>query len=143
MITAVDTNVLLDVFLDDPCFGMSSAALLRRCIGEGVVAVGEVVWAECAAAFPNDEDFRTAMAALGVNFVATSADAALRAGRAWRQYRSRGGSRQRMVADFLIGAHALVQTDRLLSRDRGFYATYFHDLTVLDPSHQVRPTPSS
>ena len=134
MITAVDTNVLLDVFLDDPGFGSASADLLRRCIREGVVVANEVVWSECAAVFPDDERLHTAMTALDVQFVATTVEAAVKAGHVWRLYRQRGGPRERMVADFLIGAHALVQSDRLLSRDRGFYASYFEELTVLDPS---------
>jgi len=134
MITAVDTNVLLDVFLDDPQFGPASAELLKKCIREGVLVAGEVVWSECAAVFPDDESMRAAMNGLEVKFVSTSLEAAIRAGHAWRLYRSRGGRRDRMVADFLIGAHALLQSDRLLSRDRGFYASYFRELTVLDPS---------
>ena len=135
MITAVDTNVLLDVFLDDPQFGSASAELLRKCIREGVLVAGEVVWSECAAVFPDDESARAAMNGLNVKFVPTTVEAAIRAGYAWRLYRSRGGRRNRMVADFLIGAHALLQSDRLLSRDRGFYASYFSELTVIDPSH--------
>lgn len=56
------------------------------------------------------------------------------AGRAWWAYRRRGGKRERVVADFLIGAHALARADRLLTRDRGFYRKDFAGLTVLDPS---------
>jgi predicted nucleic acid-binding protein len=59
---------------------------------------------------------------------------ALIAGRAFKDYKRRGGTRQRVVPDFLVGAHAQAQADRLLSRDRGFYRAYFKAVTILDPS---------
>jgi hypothetical protein len=61
-------------------------------------------------------------------------DACTLAATAWRTYRADAGPRTRVVADFLIGAHASTQADRLLTRDRGFYRRYFDDLNVLDPS---------
>ena len=56
------------------------------------------------------------------------------AGKAWKEYRSRGGSRKRIVSDFLIASHALNQADRLLTRDRGFYRSYYQKLQVVDSS---------
>ncbi|MGH9558014.1 MAG: type II toxin-antitoxin system VapC family toxin, partial [Bryobacteraceae bacterium] len=56
------------------------------------------------------------------------------ASRAWRTYRKQGGQRTRILADFLIGAHAQAQATRLLSRDRGFYGKLFPSLDVFDPS---------
>ena len=94
----------------------------------------EVVWAEVAGVFQTAREAQGAMQRLGVDFNALSLDTALAAGAAWKVYRRRGGSRQRMIADFLIGAHALTHADRLLTRDRGFYRSYFKQLKVVDPS---------
>jgi len=51
VITAVDTNVLLDVFGADPLFARASSEALRRCLEEGALAASEVVWAETATVF--------------------------------------------------------------------------------------------
>ena len=71
---------------------------------------------------------------LGVDFSPATLEAALEAAKAWQSYRTRGGRRARVAADFLIGAHAVCQADRLLTRDRGFYRGYFKRLSILDPS---------
>ena len=134
MITAVDSNVLLDVFSADPAFGRASREALRRCLAEGGLVACDVVWAEVAAAFDSPEAASDAHERLGLRYSPTDAPAAQAAGTAWRTYRRQGGSRQRVVADFLVGAHARAQADRLLSRDRGFYRSEFADLAILDPS---------
>lgn len=134
MITAVDTNVLLDLFGADPDFGTQSKQAIRSCLAEGRLVACEVVWADVGSFFPTPEDAQDAMHRLGVEFSAIELGAALAASAAWKAYRSRGGQRSRVVADFLIGAHALSQADRLLTRDRGFYRTCFSRLRLSDPS---------
>lgn len=134
MITAVDTNVVLDVLTGSPEFGPASLRAVRRCLQEGVLIACEVVWAEVASGYTSSGDAERALTRLEVSYVPMDAGAALAAGEARRAYRRRGGSRARVVPDFLIGAHALVQADRLLTRDRGFYRSYFQHLTVLDPT---------
>lgn len=134
MITAVDTSVLLDVFRDDPNHGRLSAEALRRCIREGRLVVCDIVWSELAGLFPSRVALKARMGQLNISFLPMDQDAASLAGEMWRQYRSRGGKRKRVIADFLIAAHAKVQCDRLLTRDRGLCRDYFKRLTVVDPS---------
>jgi predicted nucleic acid-binding protein len=134
VITAVDSNVLLDVFAGDSTFGTRSAEHLRRSIGEGQLLACEVVWAEVVAAFPSPERAEQSLVKLGVEFDALDSRDASAAGGAWRRYRLRGGPRSRILGDFLIGAHADRRADRLLTRDRGFYRAYFRRLSVLDPA---------
>lgn len=136
MITAVDTNVLLDVFAGHRDFGPSSRQAIARCLGEGSVIACEVVWAEVAGSFPSPPAAAAAMERLRISFSALAVDAALAAGAAWRSCRQSGGRRERVLADFLIGAHASSTADRLLTRDRGFYRTYFKRLRVLDPTEE-------
>lgn len=130
MITAVDTSVLIDVFGADVRFGGESGSRLREALGRGALVACDVVWAECAAVFPDEKGLAGAMKTLGVGFVPISQEAALLAGRAWKSYRRTGGTRTRLIADFLIGAHAETHADALLTRDRGFYRSYFAALRL-------------
>ncbi len=134
MITAVDSNVLLDVFTGDPTLGPRSRAAIQRASGEGSLIVCEVVWAEVTASFGNATPAREAMERIGVRFSPMGERAASLAGQAWRTYRKQGGTRARLIPDFLIGAHAMAAADRLLTRDRGFYRIYFKELGILDPT---------
>jgi predicted nucleic acid-binding protein len=134
VITAVDTNVLLDVFGADPKFAMASAEALRRCLREGALVASEVVWTETATVFGNAGLFQNAMNKLNASFLPMTEAAAIKAADAWRRYRATGGSRDRIAADFLIAGHALIFADRLLTRDRGFYRRYFAGLRILDPT---------
>ena len=133
MITAVDTSVLLDVFLDDPAFADASEAALATALSQGAVVVCDAVLAETRAVFGNSDLFSGALEALGIEYAPSSRKAAELAGGTWQEYRARGGKRDRIVADFLIGAHAAEDAERLLTRDRGFYRSYFQSLTVWAP----------
>lgn len=134
MITAVDSNVLIDILGADPTFGPRSLEAARRCSHDGVLIACEAVWAEVLAAFPQQTETEAALRRIPVEFSSLGQVGATRAGVAWRDYRRRGGPRDRIIADFLVGAHAMEEADRLLTRDRGFQRTAFAGLTIIDPA---------
>ncbi len=131
MITFVDTNVLLDVFLPDPEWGEKSARALEEAFEAGSMIINEIIYAELAPQFGKQDLLDTTLARLGIRTLPLDRTVAFRAGMAWREYRSAGGRRNRILADFLIGAHAEMQAERLLTRDRGFYKKYFESLEVV------------
>jgi len=133
VITAVDTSVLIDILEGDPEFGESSAASLAAAAGQGALVACDVVWAEVATAYAPDQDVADDLRMLGLRFEPMTEPAALRAAHTWAEYRRSGGTRRRIAADFLIGAHALLQADRLLTRDDGFHRGHFAGLVVLAP----------
>ena len=153
MITAVDTNILLDVLIPGAPHGDESEGALAEAVRAGAVVISDPVYAELAVHFPQQEKLDRFLADTGLRLESSNAEALYRAGRAWSEYRRRrpalacrqcgatqdvhcdkcGASvqpRQHVVADFMIGAHAVVQADQLLTRDRGYYATYFPKLTL-------------
>jgi predicted nucleic acid-binding protein len=133
VITAVDTNVLLDVFTADARHGAASRDALRRCWAEGSLVACDVVWAEVAAAFADAAAASRALTGLEVVYDPLDRETAVAAGMAWRRYRSAGGSRRRILPDLLIGVHASSRAERLLTRDRGFYRSEFQGLVILEP----------
>ena len=130
MITAVDTNVLLDVLLFDQFHEPQSEAQLRDAYDRGAILVCDIVYAELVPAFPDRSVLDDALAVIGVQLSPVDTAIAWEAGMRWGRYRHAGGPRQRIMTDFLIGAHALATADVLLTRDQRFYSTYFPELPV-------------
>ena len=125
MITAVDTNVLLDVFLVDDRYGPESLDRLRTAYDQGAIIVCDIVFAELVPAFGARHALERALREIRATLSPINSSIAYDAGYRWMQYRRAGGPRSRIIADFLIGSHALDSADTFLTRDRGFYDTYF------------------
>ena len=130
MITAVDSGVLLDVFLRDQHHGDESRERLRTAYGEGAIAICDVVNSELAAAFPDRATLDRALREINAATSPINTSIAFEAGVRWKRYRQAGGPRKRIITDFLIGAHAVSVADQFLTRDRGFFASYFPELSA-------------
>jgi len=138
MLTAVDTNIFIDVLEADPEFGKISCDALMKASNEGGLLACDVVWAELFTLYHGQEEIlREKLAMMQVEFSPLTQKASEIAAHCWHSYRTRAGDRRRIAADFLIGAHAMAQCDRLLSRDRGFYRDYFSSLNLIDPAQDI------
>ena len=134
MTTAVDTNVLLDILVPNEQFYEASANALQEAASEGSVVISDIVYAELCIHFETQREFDQFLENSEIRVQALTREAHFLASRAWRAYRQQGGKRTRILADFLIGAHAQKQATRLLSRDRGFYHKLFPSLELIDPT---------
>jgi predicted nucleic acid-binding protein len=132
-VTLVDSNVILDVITEDHEWLDWSAAALARQADAGRLAVNPVIYAEIAARFERIEDLEAALPSLYYERHPLPWESAFLAGRAFTQYRRRGGQRRSPLPDFFIGAHAVIAGMTLLTRDPRRYRTYFPKLRLIAP----------
>jgi predicted nucleic acid-binding protein len=128
----VDSNVLLDLFTDDPAWAAWSEARLAEAFDAGQVVINPLVYAEISVAFERIETLQAALPEqLGREDLPW--EAAFLAGKCFVDYRRRGGSRRSLLPDFYIGAHAAVTGRALLTRDANRYQTLFPTLALICP----------
>jgi hypothetical protein len=128
--TLVDTNVLLDVLLAGAEHGDDSERRLAAALRAGPVIVNDVIAAELAPVFDSAAALWSAFRDAQIELVSYPRDAVFIAGSAFKRYRRQGGRRDRILPDFMIGAHAVAARARLLTRDGRFYRTSFPALRL-------------
>jgi predicted nucleic acid-binding protein len=134
MITAIDTNILLDILLPSPSFYGTSLDALERFSQAGSLVICEIVYAELSIHFAERVICDRFLDENDIQVDFLNRPALFAASRAFRKYRLAGGKRERILPDSLIGAHAHIQASRLVSRDRGFYRSLFPTLSVVNPA---------
>ncbi|WP_439574590.1 type II toxin-antitoxin system VapC family toxin [Phreatobacter sp.] len=132
--TLVDTNVLIDIFSDDPKWARWSAEQLVAVGRVGSVVTTPINYAELSARFDRRSDVTAWLEQLEVKLADTPPDALFRAGKAFASYRESGGPRTSLLADFLIGAHAEVAGLTILTRDTRRFRTYFPAVRLIAPA---------
>jgi predicted nucleic acid-binding protein len=130
--TLVDSSVLLDIFTEDHRFFDWSQAQLISAAGRGAITLNSVVLAEISPRFPRLEELRSVLPSIAT-IEEIPIEAAFLAGHAHAEYRRSGGTRQAILPDFLIGAHAAVTRRPLLTRDPRRVAAYIPGAELITP----------
>jgi predicted nucleic acid-binding protein len=131
--TLVDSSVLLDTLTNDPVWFTWSSEKLAEAADGGELAINPVIFAEVSVHYSRIEDVDQALP-LVLRRDPLPYEASFLAGKAFREYRRRGGLRRSPLPDFFIGAHALVAGYTLLTRDPSRFRTHFSALRIIAPS---------
>jgi predicted nucleic acid-binding protein len=138
MTTAIDTNVIVALWDRDPVLSSAAQSALDTALTHGGLVVGAPVFAELMAASGRSEPFLNSFFKDTAIVVEWNLQEAIwrSAGRAFRQYAARRREKRapgprRILADFLIGAHASEQGYRLLTLDDHIYRAAFPSLALL------------
>ncbi len=132
-VTLVDTNVLLDLVINDARWADWSIAQLDAAALRGSVAINDIIYAELSVRFAAIEPLDAIVNEIGVALAPMPRSALFLAGKAFQRYRLAGGARTSVLPDFFIGAHAAVTGFRLLSRDAQRYRAYFPTIDLVTP----------
>lgn len=137
MRTAIDTNILSALWSNEPG-AQEILQQLSDATSLGALLIAPVVYAELLAYPKATEAFLDRFLSdtgITVDFQLDEpvwVDAGRRfAWYAGHRRKSGSGEPKRLLADFLIGAHALLQADRLMSLDPTPYKQYFPELKLV------------
>lgn len=129
----VDSNVLIDVFTNDPVWFDWSSDTLAELAEHSVLVVNPIIYAEVSIRFETVEDLEDALPAAHFQREPLPWEAGFLAGKCFVAYRRRGGERRSPLPDFYVGAHAAVRGMTLVTRDAARYRTYFPQLHLVAP----------
>jgi len=129
----VDTNVLLDLVTNDPRWAGWSQEQLDFAAARDEVAINDIVYADLSTGYSRIEELDQLIRGTKLISAPIPRAALFLAGKAFRRYRSAGGTKTGVLPDFFLGAHAVVSQSALITRDTGRYRTYFPAIMLIAP----------
>ena len=131
--TLVDSNVMFDILDGTPIWKDWSVSRLRKLDLMGDFVINQIIYGEVSIPFRNEAQFTSAFPLHWARREDVPWSAAFRAGKAYIEYKRRGGGAKQILPDFMIGAHAAVKGYRLITRDGARFRTYFPDVEIIAP----------
>ncbi|NTU53453.1 MAG: PIN domain-containing protein [Chlorobiaceae bacterium] len=131
----VDSNIILDVFLDDPLWADWSEATLSEYASHTPLYINQIIYSEISIGFKKVEELEIAIASGGFQMLEIPKEALFLAGKAFLNYRKQKGEKRSPLPDFFIGAHAAVSDIALITRDKKRYQSYFPTVNIISPEY--------
>ena len=129
----VDSNIVLDVFLNDPRWAGWSESKLDEYDQLGILYINSIIYSEISIGFKRIEDLESAIAKAGLQMLEIPKEALFLAGKAYIKYKKRKGTKRTPLPDFYIGAQAAVHNLDLITRDISRYQSYFPTVKLITP----------
>jgi len=129
----VDSNVILDVFLNDLKWADWSETKLNGYSDLTTLYINSIIYSEISIGFNLIEDLESAISNAGFQLLEIPKEALFLAGKVYLEYKRRKGMKRTPLSDFFIGAQAAVLNLELLTRDVSRYETYFPTVKLIAP----------
>jgi predicted nucleic acid-binding protein len=129
----VDSNIILDIFLDDPNWADWSESALSEYSDLMPLYINSIIYMEISVGFKNIENLDSALIKGGFQMLEIPKEALFLAGKAFLKYRKENGTKRSPLPDFYIGAQAAVLELELITRDTSRYQTYFPTVKIISP----------
>jgi len=129
----VDSNIILDILLDDPNWADWSETALADASQRSKLYINQIVYTEVSIAFEKIEELESALHNGGFHLLEIPKEALFLAGKAYLRYRRGKGNKLSPLPDFYIGAQAAVLGMDLITRDASRCRTYFPTVRIICP----------
>ena len=129
----VDSNVILDIFENDPIWADWSMETLQAITERGRLCINHIIYTEISIGFKRIEEVEEAIAQCGLKLTEIPREALFLAGKAFLKYRRDKGDRKSILPDFYIGAHAAVTGMVLVTRDVKRIRYHFPTVSIISP----------
>ncbi len=129
----VDSNIILDVFLNDLKWADWSESRLEEYSDQSSLYINTIIYSEISIGFKLIEDLESAINKAGFHMLEIPKEALFLAGKVYVKYKRRGGTKRTPLPDFFIGAHAAVMNLDLLTRDVSRYQSYYPTVKLISP----------
>jgi len=129
----VDSNVILDIFLNDPNWADWSESALANYSDYTTLYINSIVYTEVSVGFGEIEALESALHKGGFQMLEIPKEALFLAGKAYLKYKKSSGIKRAPLPDFYIGAQAAVLDLDLITRDVTRYRTHFPTVRLICP----------